>query len=187
METGTVKWFNVQKLFGFIMAEDGLEIWFHLNDGRLMGVDRIKKTVEFSEFQSIYGVPTKRLKIPVQGDEVVFIRSSNSHGPKASPWSYKAIYERGLEVIKILPEPTVYRVMEQMTVIGEEPSVPQVLWTGSDIRQLPNKFSRSNHCQSPTSDPFVPYRDSCGHFDIERWFERKIGDNFVKCRDPRPL
>lgn len=186
METGTIKWFNAQKLFGFIILKDGSEIWFHFNDGKPLGVDRIKKTVEFGEFQLRNGVPTKRLKIPVQGDGVVFEKSSNLQGPKASPWSYKAIYDKGLEVVKTLPEPTVYRVMELMTVTGKDPEKPTVRWTGNDIRQLPNEFSRPSSGQSPTSDPFVPYSDPDGNFGVERWFEKKVVDDFVRCGDPRP-
>jgi cold shock CspA family protein len=186
METGTVEWFNAQKLFGYIVLQDKTKIWFHLNDGRPLAINKIKKIVKFGEFPQRNGIPAQRLRMPLQGEDVVFERSNNLQGPKASPWGYKTTYDKGLEMVKNLPEPTVYRVMELMKVTGKEPGEPEVRWTGNDIRELPNEFSRPSHGQSPTSDPFVPYGDPDGNFSVERWFEKKVDADFVRCGDPRP-
>ena len=41
MKTGKVKWFNAQKGFGFIIQEDGTEIFVHFKDVH-GGIDAIK-------------------------------------------------------------------------------------------------------------------------------------------------
>jgi len=48
MKTGKVKWFNAQKGFGFIIQEDGTEIFVHFKDVN-GGIDAIKDndSVEF--------------------------------------------------------------------------------------------------------------------------------------------
>lgn len=48
MKTGKVKWFNAQKGFGFIIQEDGTDIFVHFKDVH-GGIDSIKDNdnVEF--------------------------------------------------------------------------------------------------------------------------------------------
>ncbi|MCL4641177.1 MULTISPECIES: cold-shock protein [Olivibacter] len=48
MKTGKVKWFNAQKGFGFIIQEDGTDIFVHFKDVK-GGIDAIKDNdrVEF--------------------------------------------------------------------------------------------------------------------------------------------
>jgi len=48
MKTGKVKWFNAQKGFGFIIQEDGTDIFVHFKDVE-GGIDAIKDNdvVEF--------------------------------------------------------------------------------------------------------------------------------------------
>jgi len=48
MKTGKVKWFNAQKGFGFIIQEDGTDIFVHFKDVN-GGIDAIKDNdkVEF--------------------------------------------------------------------------------------------------------------------------------------------
>jgi len=41
MKTGKVKWFNAQKGFGFIIQEDGTDIFVHFKDVQ-GGIDAIK-------------------------------------------------------------------------------------------------------------------------------------------------
>ncbi len=50
MPTGTVKWFNPAKGFGFIEPEDGSkDVFVHMNDVRSAGLDTLSKgqRVEF--------------------------------------------------------------------------------------------------------------------------------------------
>lgn len=59
-EQGTVKWFNVSKGFGFIVKDDGEEIFVH--------------------FRSIRGDGRQRLR---DGQRVSFVVASSSKGPQA--------------------------------------------------------------------------------------------------------
>ena len=59
-EQGTVKWFNVSKGFGFIVKDDGEEIFVH--------------------FRSIRGEGRQRLR---DGQRVSFVVASSSKGPQA--------------------------------------------------------------------------------------------------------
>ncbi|WP_241505844.1 cold shock domain-containing protein [Parahaliea mediterranea] len=59
-ETGSVKWFNVSKGFGFIIREDGEEIFVH--------------------FRSIRGDGRRSLR---DGQRVDFVVGSSAKGPQA--------------------------------------------------------------------------------------------------------
>ena len=61
MQTGTVKWFNADKGFGFITAEDGNDVFVH-----------------FSAIQ------TDGFKTLEEGQKVTFDEESSDRGPQAA-------------------------------------------------------------------------------------------------------
>ena len=191
MEIGTVKWFDTRegKKFGFVTDEDGKEIFFHFNDGRLIRVNVTKRRPEFSDeptFKTKEGI--RRLRDPKPGDQIVFTRTQGYKGDKASPWCFKSIYDKAIEQVAKLPEPTVYRVLETMNDVGEKSAEPKVLWEGSDLEALLARYPVPSGRQSPSADPLLPYwSDPDNIFETRHWFERKVGESWEQCPDPRPL
>lgn len=82
MESGYVKFFltSPEKLFGFLVDEMGNEIFFHYSNGRAVAV-KAPGEVKLVE-------PTHPLQYPKKGEYLLFTRSSNGKGPKASPWCF---------------------------------------------------------------------------------------------------
>lgn len=58
---GTVKWFNEEKGFGFITAEDGKEIFAHFSEIQVQGFKKLN-----------------------EGDKVTFEITNGAKGPQAS-------------------------------------------------------------------------------------------------------
>ena len=54
MQKGTVKWFNAQKGFGFIAAEDGTDVFVHFSALKMDGFKELKDG-EKVEFEVIDG------------------------------------------------------------------------------------------------------------------------------------
>jgi CspA family cold shock protein len=65
MKTGKVKWFNTQKGYGFIVQEDGTEIFVHFKDveggnGNLKDNDEVEYEVEDGR-KGLQAVQVKRV------------------------------------------------------------------------------------------------------------------------------
>ncbi len=72
MSTGKVKWFNNEKKYGFINAEDGKELFVHFSDIQTEGYKTLKKgdLVEFDVEQG------------PKGEKAVRVRKIRSEQPK---------------------------------------------------------------------------------------------------------
>ncbi len=94
METGYVKFFDTRegKLFGFLVDDKGNELFFHYSDERL---PRLNETQDV-----VLAEPTSPMRYPKKGDRLVFGRSKNAKGPKATPWCFEAEYDRMVEKSK---------------------------------------------------------------------------------------
>jgi hypothetical protein len=70
-----------------------------------------------------------------------------------------------------------YRVIEQYTQAGQQPSEPKVLWEGTSIAALSAKYPRHQH------DDLRNF----SHSDFTKTvrFEKKAGENWIGCPDPR--
>lgn len=191
METGTVKQFNVQKRFGFIVRDDDLDgrlpdqLWFHFNEGQVIDAMPGKSEPEFVG-KTVKG---SALRDPKEGDRVRFQVIGDGTGrSKASPWGYDSHFKRAIEIIGKRPPPTTYRVLETMNSIVEDPGVPKVLWEGTDLGELLRKYPVPTGRQSPSADPLLPYySDSDNIFETRYWFEKKTETGWEGCPDPRPL
>lgn len=94
VEFGIVKFFNVEKKFGFIVAESGEEIFFHLGDGEVVFDD------QDSDQPAWAGWNKKMTRNPQKGDEVVFLHQSGKQGKsKACPWGFTNEYKAALKEI----------------------------------------------------------------------------------------
>lgn len=71
-----------------------------------------------------------------------------------------------------------YRVVEQYTQVGQEPSESRVLWEGTSIVALSAKYPRHQ---------YDDLRDF-SHSDFTKTvrFEKKVEGEWVGCPDPRP-
>lgn len=187
MEAGRVKFFNAQagKRFGFLITDEGIEVFFHYSDGRF-----IKEGTSEPEFGKhairINGNKT-HLADPQKGDVIVFERVPGWKGPKASPWGYESQWNARQQMID--NRIVVYRVLKLMTSIGDEPGKPQVLWEGSNLDDALRKFPPPQRGQSVSSDPLLPYwSDSDNIFEVRHWWEKKQGGgDWQRCDDPRNL
>lgn len=95
VEFGEVKFFNPEKKFGFITAENGEEIFFHLGDGEVVFDD------QDSDQPAWAGWNKKMTRIPQKADRVVFLRQSGKQGKyKACPWGFTDEYEAALKKIE---------------------------------------------------------------------------------------
>jgi cold shock protein len=65
MAKGTVKWFNPQKGFGFVVNGDGLDVFIHYTSIHCDGFRSLKtgQTVEFTEVCSDKGLHGKNVRI----------------------------------------------------------------------------------------------------------------------------
>lgn len=168
LNTAVVKWFNPQKRYGFLLKEDGTEIFFHYNDGQNMIA--VGDHLEWSLPPS-----GKRLPDPVPGDAVVYEISPGSKGPKASPWTSKTVYKYAK---KRIVEPVLYRIIIQYSTAGGSEE-PQLAWEGTNLKdQALEQVWSSNPAWDRSTF-------SCGDFDSRKWFERQEGDRWVECSDPR--
>jgi len=63
MATGTVKWFNTQKGFGFIIQEDNKDLFVHFKDV-IGGIDTLKEndSVEFDVAEGRKGLQAVNVK-----------------------------------------------------------------------------------------------------------------------------
>ena len=63
MATGKVKWFNIQKGFGFIVQEDNKDLFVHFKDV-LGGIESLKEndTVEFEVAEGRKGLQAVNVK-----------------------------------------------------------------------------------------------------------------------------
>jgi len=72
MKTGKVKWFNPSKGFGFILTEDGIDVFVHYTDIDKQEGFRCLRTgqiVEFAPVQSEKGLRAKDLRVVAEQDE----------------------------------------------------------------------------------------------------------------------
>lgn len=187
METGTVKVFfaTKERRYGFVLTEDGKELFFHFGDGEFVVAGESQPKFSGKAQIFIKG-QAHSLRDPQRDDIIMFNRKSGSRGWIASPWGYKSHYDRALEVIANRPAPTIYRVLETMNSIGRQPGEPKVLWEGSDLNDLLRRYPVPTGQRSPSADPLLPYwADSDNIFETQHWFERKTDDGWELCPDPR--
>lgn len=83
-ELGFVKWYNVQKRYGFIKTGAGDEIWFHYNAGQKMA---------FFQGSPVFDNDEPVDREPQRNERVVFSLSRNGKGPIAAPWCYYEQYK----------------------------------------------------------------------------------------------
>lgn len=197
MERGIVKWFDIRdgKRFGFIKVDDSdEEIFFHYNNGRFLRADPSSRKVVFADSPNVtHKNRVYSLHEPKQEEKVVFERGYNSQGPCAKLWCYANSYDKALEEIKNLPEPTKYRIFKSMGSIGEaggpkDHKDAEVIWEGTDINDVMKKFPLPQSNRSPGSDPLLPYYSHDDGFEIRHWWEKQNPDgNWDQCPDQRPL
>lgn len=65
MAKGTVKWFNPQKGFGFVVNEKGLDVFVHYTNLDVEGFRSLKtgQVVEYTELSSEKGLFGKNVKV----------------------------------------------------------------------------------------------------------------------------
>ena len=63
MNTGTVKWFNEEKGFGFITGEDGKDVFVHFSQINKNGFKTLKENeeVEYSVTKSVRGMQAENI------------------------------------------------------------------------------------------------------------------------------
>lgn len=183
MRNGIVKFFDSrsEKRFGFILRDGEQDLFFHFNDGVFPEIDPYTHEVSLNEKNVLSG---KHLPDPKKGDELVFYTNSSGwRGEKASPWTFKKNYDEAVLAAKNMPEPTSYRVLESINRLDEPQGKPTILWEGIDLRDLIKRFPRTGRA---STDPLIPYwGDNDNIFETRHWFEKKVGDGFVECDDPR--
>lgn len=174
METGTVKFFDSrkEKRFGFITVDGGGEIFFHFNDG---------ETIEAAQ-TSLILTGGKLNREPQKGDRIHFERTRGGKGFKACPWIFSEDYSRALKELESRPAPATYRVLQQTTVYGNPPDKPKVLWEGSDMSKLCERYPRYQDRRYDDLNPTF----SCSDFEHAIRFERKTETGWERCSDPRP-
>ena len=82
METGTVKWFNVKKGFGFITTEDNREIFVHqtaIESDGFRGLNENQR-VEFEVEKDENGKDNARRVTQPGGEKVVYSRPEGQRG-----------------------------------------------------------------------------------------------------------
>jgi cold shock CspA family protein len=182
MQKGTVKFFLPQnsKRYGFIIVEDGSEIFFHFNQGEEFRAGTTKPI--FSG--------RMQTRDPKTEDEVLFEIKIGRNGPKADPWGFAEDYER---VEAEMSSTTVYRVRREHSISGNDKKTePTVLWKGSDIEDLCSMFPRlKNHRMDELKSHFTfdDLNTVCSPSDyvVRIWFEQLTKDGWVTCEDPRPV
>lgn len=179
---GQVKFYNSadNKRFGFILAKDKDdeegEIFFHLNDYRppLMRDDG---SIYFDRFG-------RAPRVPAVGDRIVFEATRGDRGFKASPWAFAEDYEKLEAKAKkvIATNSVIYRVMKRYDVIGIKATKgePTVEFEGN-LAELNRRHPLSSDHRLNDFQPSF----SCSDFDSYTWFERKDGEEWVRCDDPR--
>lgn len=74
MATGTVKWFDGKKGFGFVVNKDGKDVFVHFTNIKVEGYKCLKEgqVVEYEEFDSgkgLSGREVKILELPAKADK----------------------------------------------------------------------------------------------------------------------
>lgn len=184
MKKGIVKWFNVQKRFGFLTVEgEKNDLFFHFNDGYF--IDPGKDKPVFSSATKVRDQRVYPLRDPKQGEEIIFEESKNAQGPIAKPWGYYSTWVKAEEWIKAhpAPPPIVYRVLATMNNVGEPEGEPTVGWEGDNLEQLRRQYPRNSH----RDDRFLSFwADSDGIFETHhRWEKKNEAGAWEPCADPR--
>ena len=65
METGVVKWFDPERGFGFVLNEDGMDVFVHYTNIDKDGFRclRTGQEVQFEQFESDKGLQGKEVKV----------------------------------------------------------------------------------------------------------------------------
>jgi cold shock CspA family protein len=94
MESGYVKFFltHAEKLFGFVVDEDGKDVFFHYSSGRAV---EVKGPGEVQLVETTYP-----LRSPKKWDRIMFERADRPKGPAACPWCFEEEYEKVLAASK---------------------------------------------------------------------------------------
>ena len=172
MEFGKVKFFNAEKRFGFIQTKGGEEIFFHFNDGEMIIP---KSEPEFSgDATTFYRGRRCHLRDPQRDDQVVFLRGLGNKGDKATPWGFRAMYDKALEIISYRPKieknPSINIIEKRQVrlVMESNPGGIKEIWTGESREDCPGVHWDPKY----DGHPF-----SCGDFtSIKYWQELKNGE-----------
>lgn len=180
MEKGTVKFFVPRRFnegYGFIVPDClGKDVYFSFLESRTIKIDLEKRTVEFAPYSRV-------MKAPVENDRIIFERAAGAKGYRACPWSYLESWEWAVREVANLPAPTIYRVLKTMNKIGSMPLAAKVIWEGTDLSQLIERFPLP---KGSSIDPITPYYTSCGKtIEVRHWFEKNDGQGWARCPDPR--
>jgi hypothetical protein len=97
MESGKVKWFSPKMKYGFIVKENGDELFFHRNGCQWIIPGETVPEFSGSSFK-FYPDDCKsyRIEDPEKDELVVFWRVHSYKGDKASPWGYKAQFNEAM-------------------------------------------------------------------------------------------
>lgn len=201
MFKGRVKFFDSreEKRFGFVVLEgfvDGSpcsyyegEFFFHFGDSEFI-IAGGKEPCFSGKHSKVSQGKSRILRDPQKDDIIVFKLTSGTKGKKCSPWGFIGQYEQAVERIAKRP---VYRVFKSMGDWGEsgkpgDPKDAQIVWQGSDMEELKERFPLPTGRQSPGSDPLLSFWSSDDGFEVRRWWEKQNADgSWEQCADPRDL
>jgi len=118
MFTGKINFYDSRddKRYGFIIAADGKEIFFHLNDGNGM---------VFTEIGAMFSGTLPHQ--PITGDMVCYEIATGRKGPKACPWGYvyeleRSRHEYGLKLIPAQLNPDLFPCIADILAEAKRPN-----------------------------------------------------------------
>ena len=174
VEFAKVKWFNREKLFGFLLIPGKPDLFFHFNNGNCLKAAEQQATgIRFVQW---YLGP---LLAPRPGDELAFQRGENAKGSMAGKWGYAEDYR---QAARTADKPVHYRVMKETKFSNQRFPVITVMWQGADVAQLEKIHPRSD---TPLDDCYSEYEFV--NQTTKVWFEREsVSGEWASCSDPRP-
>lgn len=94
VQYGVVKFFNATKQYGFIIIDDGPDVFFHMSDGTQVEADPVTRGAKFC-------TRNIALREPKAGERLIFIQTLGQPGKamKARPWGYADEYEESLATL----------------------------------------------------------------------------------------
>ena len=173
MELGVVKSFKntPSNQYGFILLENGDEVFFHPSFGGTFIDDGVSEDPVFRP-----GLPSN-YPMPQAGDEVLVAYKQGPKGLRASQWAYKTSFENADVLCQTRP---VYRLYKRVgfekrgKLFSGDPIRYLILWEGSNINELREKC--------PKTDPrFRIHNEPQSSLTIQ-YLE---GDEWIDCSDPR--
>jgi len=95
VQCGVVKFFNATKQYGFIIIDDGPDVFFHMSDGAKVEADSITHGAKFCAHKMA-------VREPKAGDQLIFVptKGLRNAAQKAKPWGYAIEYEESLATLE---------------------------------------------------------------------------------------